>query len=145
MNSASLCSSLVLVVICIAYHAYAFNVCYNRRVLKLKQSILKLGDGDAYLNNEVDNEICDDGEDNCSLDLLVEDKMDVVQVREEDLQQYRDLGTHSLCQCSLTCFTCLFMLDLILTERAKRFHDPKLVGVEKEKCILVAVGNHLLI
>jgi hypothetical protein len=34
-------------------------------------------------------------------------------------------------------------LDLILTERAERFYDPKLVGVEKEKCILVAVDTKL--
>ena len=30
-------------------------------------------------------------------------------------------------------------LDLILSERASRFYDPKLVGVVKERCILVAV------
>lgn len=30
-------------------------------------------------------------------------------------------------------------IDLILSERASRFYDPKLVGVVKERCILVAV------
>jgi hypothetical protein len=34
-------------------------------------------------------------------------------------------------------------LDLILTERATRFYDPKLSGIEKEKCILVAVDTKL--
>jgi hypothetical protein len=34
-------------------------------------------------------------------------------------------------------------LDLILTERATRFYDPKLMGIEKEKCILVAVDKKL--
>lgn len=45
-------------------------------------------------------------------------------LRDADLEQARDL-------------------DLILTERAERFYDPKLVGVEKEKCILVAVDTKL--
>jgi GTP-binding GTPase N-terminal len=45
-------------------------------------------------------------------------------LRDADLEQSRDL-------------------DLILTERAERFYDPKLVGVEKEKCILVAVDTKL--
>jgi hypothetical protein len=34
-------------------------------------------------------------------------------------------------------------LDLILTERATRFYDPKLLGVQKERCILVAVDKKL--
>lgn len=34
-------------------------------------------------------------------------------------------------------------LDTILSERAKRFYDPKLVGSVKEKCILVAVDKKL--
>ena len=45
-------------------------------------------------------------------------------IRETDLTQNRDL-------------------DLILTERATRFYDPKLLGVEKEKCILIAVDTKL--
>ena len=32
---------------------------------------------------------------------------------------------------------------MILTERATRFYDPKLSGIEKEKCILVAVDTKL--
>lgn len=44
------------------------------------------------------------------------------EVRDTDYQQNRDL-------------------DEILFERAKRFYDPKFIGVEKEKCILLAVDS----
>jgi hypothetical protein len=93
------------------------------------------------------NSINSEEESNYDLDLLIEDKNDaVVQVREEDLQQYRDLGMYFTLLLRLNCFTHLtyLSLDLILTERAKRFYDPKLVGIEREKCILIAVGTYLL-
>ena len=77
--------------------------------MQLKHSLLKIGcsgdddsthsDFNTRGNNEIDIESFDttvrDENNNYDLDLLIEDKTDVVQVREEDLQQYRDLGMPS--------------------------------------------------
>ncbi len=79
---------------------------YFRGSIRLKHSLLKIGgssnddsfhsDFNTRENNEIDIEIFDttvgDEDNNYDLDLLIEDKTNVVQVREEDLQQYRDLG-----------------------------------------------------
>ena len=150
---------LVLVMACLHLHVHAFHINYYRGSIQRKHSLLKGGSGDDESsrsdfstrgNNEIDRETFDgiirEEDNNYDLDLLIEDKTDVVQVREEDLQQYRDLGIPSCLfnPCLNYSFTSL-LLDLILTERAKRFYDPKLVGIEKEKCILVAVGIHPLI
>lgn len=50
----------------------------------------------------------------------VQTEIPIVGLREDDLEQIRDL-------------------DLILTERSRRFYDPKLRGMAREACLLVAV------
>lgn len=157
MTSISYYALLLVLIICIKFHVFSFNFYYNRKIsskklLKIKK--LQFSSNNDQLNrvnsedsDDTINSINSEEESNYDLDLLIEDKNDaVVQVREEDLQQYRDLGMYFTLLLRLNCFTHLtyLSLDLILTERAKRFYDPKLVGIEREKCILIAVGTYLL-
>ena len=88
-------------------------------------------DDDDEVNDDDDDDTEDDDDDSSSWASFFEPKSpqsaavaDGMGLREGDFNQNRDL-------------------DLILTERAERFYDPKLVGIEKEKCILVAVDTKL--
>lgn len=158
MTSISYYALLLVLIICIEFHVFSFNFYYNRKIsskklLKIKKlQFSSNNDQFNHVNSEdsddaIDSKNSEEEESNYDLDLLIEDKNDaVVQVREEDLQQYRDLGMYFTLLLRLSRFTHLIYLslDLILTERAKRFYDPKLVGIEREKCILIAVGTSLL-